>query len=294
MQLQNLMKRGEQAPGESRKQLVLESYHTRHYIEAGATFQSEDGVVTVLCVLDPEICYFQGGLIYTANKLHFHRMVMRAARGIGKDISGSPSLRPLTPMEIEFTLGAVSVVGPLECWTIVGNDLVRFFTENQKRIDEWNLRIAALLIARMVLKKYAGVIYERVSLSLMGGVWSNLSGEIATDDTFIGRFTGRLWGSYRSEAVMGRAIEERWAVFKCVFDILESLGNIGTLADENQNGELHVQAEGFVRSLRQHGIGISRKDICSLLEVTHHHLPLINSAGTLLNVTFEGCHKPEN
>ena len=190
-------------------------------------------------------------------------------------------------MEVEFILGIVSAVGPMECWTITGSDLMKYMDRNRKKINEWTVRIASLLLTRMILKRYAKKLYQKLSRVLTQGPWSNLSETVSTDDAYIARFAGRLLASYRSPELMEKAVNMRWSVSSFVLQGLEADVNTSHEAQERAERGLQAKARDLVGSLGRMGVHITGSELDSLLQAVYRHPEEIRKAIRILKTAFE-------
>ncbi len=269
--LRGALKRFQGHPVKRGKESVKESHHVQLSVEPGVTYPTYVGPLTVLSIADMEVCYFQGGLVYFVDRREFRNLLdSQSIPGVSRaiEISGS---RLLSELEVEFVMGIVSTVGPLASWMFLGNDLATFIKEKRQRLRKWTSQVASIFLARMILKTYATILYQRLSGLHADAVWSSLSEEVSTDDRDIFRFTGRLLGHYGSEELVERAISWQQSVFSCVFSGLEELAESGSEVQGKGESGQPTRIKNFVTALGRLGVRISNNDVHALLQVIHCH-----------------------
>jgi hypothetical protein len=270
-----------------RRQFVFEFGGARHCVESGFTYPSVLGPITVLSIAERELWYFQGGLVYCVSNPDFINLVQNLRIRGTTSATGSSHNRSITEVEAEFILGIVSAVGPMACWTLLGNDLVSFIRSKSQPIANWTSQIASLFLARMILKNYAIKLYQKLSGLHAERPWSNLTEAVATDDIAIFRFVGHLLGIYGSDHAVDQAIHLRWSIFSCIFQALESLLDAPPGTEERASRGRQTRVEEVVSSLGRLGINLFNSDVQSLLQAVHQYPNEIKKSIELLRSAFE-------
>ncbi|HBD09968.1 MAG TPA: hypothetical protein DCZ69_17090 [Syntrophobacteraceae bacterium] len=256
----------EENPDAPRKKIVFESRHALHCASPGVSYPSFLGQITVLSITDSEVCYFQAGFVYFLERQIFVDLLKSQSFDGLNSGDKAPGTRVLTEMEVEFILGILATVGPQASWMFLGNDLTEFMALKRKKLPNWTADIASLFLARMILKRYATVLYQRLSGLHADVVWASLSEAVSTDDTAIYRFIGRLLGHYGSEELVDRAITRQQRIYSCIFKGLASLLDVTPGNEGSADGGQQARAKDLVSSLANLGIRISSADVWSLLE----------------------------
>jgi hypothetical protein len=169
-------------------------------------------------------------------------------------------------MEVEFILGILATVGPQASWVFLGADLGEFMAGKRDKLRRWTAQVASLFLARMILKKYAMVLYQRLCSLHVDVVWSSLSETVSTDDTAIYRFAGRLLGHYGSVELVERAIRRQQRIFSCIFQGLTAILEVIPGDQESTESEELKRARDLGSALANLGIRISNTDVRSLLQ----------------------------
>lgn len=266
VKMRRTLRLAEEDPDAPRKKIVFESHHALHCVGAGASYPSYLGLLTVLSITASDVCYFQAGLVHFIDKPDFVNLLKSQSFDTSGTATEIPGTRLLTEMEVEFILGILATVGPQASWMFLGADLAQFMANKRKKLPGWTAQIALLFLARMILKKYATVLYQRLSALHVDVAWSSLSEAVSTDDTAIFRFTGRLLGHYGSEELVDRAINRQKTIYSCVFRGLETLfDNSPQIGEHALNGQ-QTKVRDLVSNLGKLGIRISSSDVQTLLQ----------------------------
>jgi hypothetical protein len=175
----------EEDPEAPRKKIVFESHHAIHCVGPGTSYPSYLGHLTVLRITDADVFYFQGGFVYLIGKPDFLNLLKSQSFDIFGTATDTPGTRLLNEMEVEFILGILATVGPQACWMFLGTDLAAFMASKRKKLPRWTAQIALLFLARMILKKYATILYQKLCGLHADVVWSSLAEAASTDDTAI-------------------------------------------------------------------------------------------------------------
>ncbi len=244
--MRRALRLAEEDPDAPRKKIVFESHHALHCVGPGASYPSYLGQLTVLSITDSEVCYFQGGFVYFIDKRDFVNLLKSQSFDSLGTATETPGTRLLTEMEVEFILGILATVGPQASWMFLGTDLAAFMASKRKKLPRWTAQIALLFLARMILKKYATVLYQRLCGLHADVVWSSLAEAVSTDDTAIYRFAGRLLGHYGSEELVERAITRQQTIFSCVFNGLAALLDVSPGIEESTESGQQTRVKDLV------------------------------------------------
>jgi hypothetical protein len=152
----------EEDPEAPRKKIIFESHHAVHCVEPGVSYPTYLGPITILRITDSEAWYFQSGFIYSIEKADFVNLLKSQSFDIFGSAIQTPGKRLLTELEVEFILGILAIAGPQACWMFLGNDLAEFMASKGKKLPRWTAQIAVLFLARMILKKYATILYQKL------------------------------------------------------------------------------------------------------------------------------------
>jgi hypothetical protein len=164
----------EEDPEAPRKKIVFDSHHAIHCVGPGASYPSYLGHLTVLRITDLDVFYFQGGFVYFIDKPDFLNLLKSQSFDIFGTATDTPGTRLLTEMEVEFILGILAIVGPQACWMFLGTDLATFMASKRKKLPRWTAQIALLFLARMILKEYATILYQKLCGLHADVAWSSL------------------------------------------------------------------------------------------------------------------------
>lgn len=270
-----------------RERSMIESDYSEFYDKAGITYQSDGDMLTLLFMTDSEACYFQGGLVFFISTSDFKKLVRAQYTSKSNAISAKErGGRRLTGMEVEFVLGIISVVDPLAYWTVFGSDLLGFLGKNRKNLERWTVRIASLLLAQRLLKKYAGRLYRKVSQVLVDGVWSKLSETVSTDDASIARFAGYLLGYYGSDDLMERVIDTRWSIFHHILSMVDSVLDVSAGGGETNQTMLKARVNDLFRSFGKLGVYITIGEVVSMITEMEPHPHEIKEAIEIIKLPF--------
>jgi hypothetical protein len=286
--LRRALRHGEENPDAPRKKIVFESHHALHCVGPGANYPSYVGQLTVLSITDSEVCYFQEGFLHFIDRQDFVDLLKSQSFGSPSTQADTPGTRLLTEMEVEFILGILATVGPQASWMFLGNDLAAFMVGKRERLRSWTARIASLFLARMLLKKYATVLHQRLCGLHADVVWSSLSEAVSTDDTSIYRFAGRLLGHYGSEELVERAITRQQSIFSCIFKGLASILDVSHGSQESTESGQQSRAKDLVSALANLGIRISSGDVGSLLHAIRPRRHEIMKSIEMITAEFVG------
>ena len=264
--MRQALRHGEEDPDAPRKKIVFGSHSGLHCVGPGACYPSYLGQLTVLSITDSEVCYFQGGFIYFIDRGVFVDVLKTQSFGGLSTGTEAPGTRLLSEMEVEFILGILATVGLQASWMFLGTDLAEFMADKRDKLRRWTAQVASLFLARMILKKYAVVLYQRLCSLHVDVVWSSLSETVSTDDTAIYRFAGRLLGHYGSEELVERAISRQQGIFACIFEGLTSILEVARGHQETTEDEELRLAKDLGGALATLGIRISSADVRSLLQ----------------------------
>lgn len=273
----------EEDPEAPKKKIFFEFDHAIHCIEPGVSYPSYLGPLTVLRITDSEVFYFQGGFIYFIDKPDFLNLLKSQSFDILGSATKAPGRRLLTELEVEFILGILATVGPQACWMFLGTDLATFMASKRKKLPGWTAQIASLFLARMILKKYATILYQKLCGLHADVVWSSLAEAVSTDDTAIYRFAGRLLGHYGSEELVERTIIRQQTIFSSVFKGLTSILDVTPGSEESTEREQQIRAKDLVSALANRGIRISSGDVRSLLQAICPHRHAIMKSIEMIN-----------
>lgn len=262
-------------------QAIVEDREPEFLGRAGLVHPANDGPITVLCEIDGEVIYFQGGLVFCAEKGEFFKLV----GGPRKFHSHPPPSqgKKLTRMELELILGVLSAVEPIACWTILGSDIFAFIEKNKENLKRWNLQIGSLLLAQKFLKKFAGKLYRKISAILTDGGWARISAFVPTDDASIARFSGYLLGYYGSGEFLQRVIDARWSISFHLIKGLESVANSRPKAGKAATAQ---DREDVARSFGKLGVQVSSEEVLSFLEEIESRPDVIKKAMEILGAAF--------
>jgi hypothetical protein len=286
--MRRALKFAEEDPDAPRKKIVFEARHALHCVGPGASYPTYLGQLTVLSITSSEVCCFQGGFIHFIDKRDFVDLLKTESFDCPGPGSETPGTRLLTEMEVEFILGILATVGPEASWMFMGTDLAAFMASKSKKLPSWTARIASLFLARMILKRYAIVLYQRLCGLHADVVWSSLSEAVSTDDTAIFRFTGRLLGHYGSEELVERAIKRQQTIYACVFRGLQALLDASPGIEEGAESRRQMRVKDFVSALGNLGIRISGSDLQSLLQAISPHRHEIMMSIEMISAEFVG------
>jgi hypothetical protein len=266
VKMRRTLKLSEEDPDSPRKQIVFDCHHGLHRVGPGACYPSFLGQLTVLSISDSEVCYFQGGFVYFIDEWDFVNLLKSQSFASLGTATDPPGTRLLAEMEVEFILGILATVGPQACWTFLGTDLAAFMASKRKKLRRWTAQIASLFLARMILKKYATDLYQRLCSLHADVVWSSLSEAVSTDDTAIYRFAGRLLGHYDSDELVEKAITRQQTIFYSVFKGLASILEVTPGIEDSTESGQQARAKDLVSALANLGIRISSGNVQSLLQ----------------------------
>ena len=168
----------------------------------------------------------------------------------------------------------------------LGNDLAGFMANKRKKLPRWTAQIALLFLARMVLKKYATVLYQKLCGLHADVVWSSLAEAVSTDDTAIYRFAGRLLGHYGSEEFVESAIIRQQTIFLAVFNGLTSILAVTPENQQSTEREEQTRAKDLVSALANRGIRISSSDVRSLFQAICRHRHEILKSIEMISAEF--------
>jgi hypothetical protein len=280
------LKLAEEDPEAPKQKIVFGVEHAFHYVEPGVSYPSYLGPLIVLRIADSEVLYFQGGFIYFIDELDFLNLLKSQRIDIFGTATRTHGSRLLTEMEVEFILGILATVGPQACWMFLGNDLALFMASKRKELPRWTAQIAVLFLARMILKKYATILYQKLCGLHADVVWSSLAETVSTDDTAIYRFAGRLLGHYGSVELVERAIARQQTIFSSVFNGLTSILEVIPENQHSTEREEQARAKDLVSALANRGIRISSGDVQCLLQTIGRHRHEIVKSIEMISAEF--------
>jgi hypothetical protein len=255
--------------------------------KAGLSYPSEEAPLVILCETDAETYYFQGGLFLRTSREGFHSLV-RGGEPIGGDFpSRAPGKYRLKPQEAEFVLGILSVIDPMSCWTVIGNNLLEFVIRIRKSLDRWSVDLASLLLTQKILKKHAWRLHGRIFKILADDEWSSVPESASTDDGSIARFAGCLLGAYGSQDMMDRMIQAHWSIS---FQILKRITVVARhhARANKKAGWLRRQIEVLCRSFQKLGGQVASDEVWSYLEEIEPHENEMQRIVEILRTGFDG------
>ncbi|MFP5212999.1 MAG: hypothetical protein ACLGPL_06430 [Acidobacteriota bacterium] len=270
---------------ENRPKNRIELDDSHHYGRAGEIYWLSGESITVLCENTEEVCVYQGSLPLVFSRDGFSRLIA------GREGAGwsSPSYKPqrLSVVEVEFILGILSAMDPMYSWTVLGNDLQAFIASNRRNLNRWTSKIVSLLLTQMLLKKYTGKLYQRLSSVIVDGVWSEVAETVPTDDAHVTRLAGYLIGSYKSEEFMEKVLDARCSVFFHSLETLETLVEMGETGHAEET-DVKERMDRLLLCFRRMGTQVSAADVQTYMKEAESHPGEIRRAVQILRNAFAG------
>ena len=271
---------------EERPKHPMEFDDCHRYGRAGEIYCSPEGHITLLCENPEEVCYYQGGLTFVIRKDGFNRLIASHRAADSASFPPSSSIQRLSIIEVEFILGILSAMDPMVGWTVLGNDLQEFIATNRRELNRWTAKIVSLLLTKMLLKRYANRLYQKLSTIIVDGIWSQVSDTVPTDDAHVTRLTGYLIGSYKSEELMERVMNARCSIFFYSLQTLEAMVDIDTIDQENAV-ERRDQMDRLRLFFQRMGTHVTTSEIRSYMEEAELHPGEIKRAVQILRNAFD-------